>query len=75
MNDNEEKFQTWLEDNAVVHLGNYLYEYKDGEYTLNQLRSIYELEKSIQPAEKHVGHPIDKFIRDKLYFPAEFFED
>jgi hypothetical protein len=58
---NDEQFQTWLEDNSVVHLGNYLYLYKDGEYTLNQLRSIYELEKSIQPTE--------------LYSPAGFFED
>lgn len=64
MNNNEENFQTWLEDNAVVHLGDYLYEYKDGEYTLNQLRSIYQLEKSIQPA-----------AAPELYFPAGFFED
>jgi hypothetical protein len=61
MNNDEKKFQTWLEDNAVVHLGDYLYLFKEGEYTLNQLRSIYKLEKSIQPTE--------------LYFPAGFFED
>lgn len=64
MTNEEEKFQTWLENNSVVHLGNYLYLYKDGEYTLNQLRSIYKLEKSMQPA-----------IAPELYFPAGFFED
>lgn len=60
MNNNEENFQTWCEDNGVIHLGDYLYLYKEGEYTLNQLRSIYQLEKSMTP---------------ELYFPAGFFED
>lgn len=64
MNDTEENFQTWCENNGVIHLGDYLYEYKEGEYTLNQLRSIYQLEKSIQPA-----------AAPELYFPAGFFED
>lgn len=49
MNKDDENFQTWLEDNGVIHLGDKLYLYKDGEYTLNQLRSIYSLKESIQP--------------------------
>lgn len=40
MNDSEQKFQTWCENNAVKHLGNYLYLYKDRKYTLEQLRRL-----------------------------------
>lgn len=90
MNDNEQNFQTWCENNGVIHLGDYLYLYKDGEYTLNQLRSIYQLEKSILDDEldaeddeaaqimKNYKEYIDYCPQHKsteLYFPAGFFED
>jgi len=44
---NEHDFQSWTEDQGIIHLGHGIYEYKEGEYTLTQLRSIYELDKAL----------------------------